>query len=865
MRSLNLTKQLFWIIASFIIAAISLITYYLYYQSQEIIEERAYSRARSLQTYFVSMRYVYHHQFLSSGLDLNDSTVGFLPAHAAALISDEFTKRTNEGISIRNVTDRPRNPINRADVYEVKAMRHFAANPTLQENITLIQQNNQDYYFYSSPLRIEPYCIQCHGKKEEVLPFIASRYDTAYDYKVGDIRGVTSIKIPRKIIADETQEIFWKETLLSWSIILFLLGLIYYAIRQLTRRDVDMRRRLQAEVYHRTADLEATTHALEVSNLSQQHLFSILRTIADSNKVLITSQSLEELIDKTAQCLAKNEAFSCVKISLIERGELQVKAAYGIDSEWNVLPIEKMALERNMPIVLTDFSTDISPECREKVERYHITAVYVAALQQDSFTPEAFGIMMICTTQPNGFTGEETVMIDELAGDLGFAINSFYQKDDIFRLSFYDPLTELPNRRLLMERFTKAMISSSRTLQYGGVLFIDLDNFKGINDFKGHISGDEVLRQMGKRLIDILRQTDTVARFGGDEYVILIENIATQRKDAATAIQEIAYKILEAAKNPFLIDEQPCYLSASIGIVLFSGEEFSVDQLLSHADSAMYAAKNSGRNTAQFYDAFLQETMAEQARLIHDLRSAIPLNQLYVVYQEQVNIQGITEGVEALMRWEHPEKGLISPAYFIPLAENSGSIISLGDWIFTKVIEQLQEWKKDSVKQHWRISVNVSPKQFEEEAYIAKLQEHIARTQIDPAKIRLELTEGLLIQNTQNAMEKINILKAIGFSFSIDDFGTGYSSLSYLKHLPIDELKIDQSFVKVLPESISDQIIIQTIITIGKTFGLEVIAEGVETTEQFELLRDMGCNTFQGFLFSRPQRAEYYATKVDFI
>jgi EAL domain-containing protein (putative c-di-GMP-specific phosphodiesterase class I) len=245
--------------------------------------------------------------------------------------------------------------------------------------------------------------------------------------------------------------------------------------------------------------------------------------------------------------------------------------------------------------------------------------------------------------------------------------------------------------------------------------------------------------------------------------------------------------------------------------------------------------------------------MAEQARLIHDLRSAILLNQLYVVYQEQVNIQGITEGVEALMRWEHPEKGLISPAHFIPLAENSGIIISLGDWIFTKVIEQLQEWKADSVKQHWRISVNVSPKQFEEETYVAKLQEHIARTQIDPAKIRLELTEGLLIQDTQNAMEKIHILKAIGFSFSIDDFGTGYSSLSYLKHLPIDELKIDQSFVKMLPESISDQTIIQTIITIGKTFGLEVIAEGVETTEQFELLRIWGAIPFKAS-FQRPQR-----------
>lgn len=858
MRSLNLTKQLFWIIAAFIITATLLITLYLYYQTQAMVETRAFSRAKSLQTYFISMRYVYHHQFLKSGLDLNDSTVGFLPAHAAAQISDEFKKRSHDGISIRNVSDRPRNPINRADAFEISAMRYFARNPTLTENISLIKQNNQEYFFYSSPIKIEPYCIQCHGKKEEVLPYIAQRYNTAYNYKVGDIRGITSIKIPRKILADETLSFFWKEAVLSWAIILFLLGFIHYAVRQLTKRDVEGKKHLEIEVKKRTSELEKATQELKISNAYQQHLYSILRTVADSNQVLITSQTLDELIEKTALCLVENQSFLSVKISLMEEGELRVKASFGIDGEQAIVPIEQIALQRNTSIILTDFSTDISEECRRKVEKYGITSVYAAALRKDTFAIESFGVMMICTAQENGFTAEETAMIDELSGDLGFAINSFYQKENILKLSFYDPLTELANRRLLIEHFTKAMISSSRTQQYGGLLFIDLDNFKGINDIKGHISGDEVLKQMGKRLLNILRQSDTVARFGGDEFVILIENIGANQHDAATAVQTAAHKILDIAKEPFIIDNQSFYLSASIGIVLFIGEESSIDQLFTYADSAMYAAKKSGRNTSRFYDASLQETMAEHARLTHDLNAALTLNQLYIVYQEQVNVQGITEGVEALMRWEHPDRGLIPPSKFIPLAESSGIIISLGDWIFEEATKQLKRWENDPIKQKWRISVNVSPKQFEEENYIPKLKAQINQMRINPSKIRLELTEGLLLHDIHKAMEKIILLKEIGFTLSIDDFGTGYSSLSYLKNLPIDELKIDQSFVKALPDSVSDQIIIQTIITIGKTFGLEVIAEGVETPEQFNLLREMECDSFQGFLFSRPQRIEYY-------
>lgn len=571
-----------------------------------MIESRAFNRAKSLQTYLISMRYVYHHQFLKSGIDLNDSTVGFLPAHAAAQISNEFIKRSNDGISIRNVSDRPRNSINQADEFEIIAIRNFTRNPALTENFSLIKQNNEEYFFYSSPIKIEPYCIQCHGKKEETLPYIAQRYNSAYDYKVGDIRGITSIKIPRKIIADEALSIFWKEAVFSWVIILFLLGLIHFSVRQLTQRDVDIKKRLKSEVKQRTLELQKTTQSLEDSNVYQQHLYSILRTVADNNKILITAQSLEELIEQTALCLVTNKAFLSVKISLVDNNELQVKASYGIDNEWYVFPIERIVLERNTSIILTDFSSDISKQCRRKVKEYGITAVYAAALRKDTLASEAFGIMMICTSQENGFTAEETAMIDELSGNFGFAINSFYQKENIIKLSFYDPLTELPNRRLLMDRLKQALLASSRTMHYGALLFIDLDNFKGINDLNGHIAGDEVLKQMGQRLLSILRQSDTVARFGGDEFVILIENIGVMRQqDAATAIKTTSNKILEAAKEPFIIDNHPFYLSASIGIVLFFGEDSTIDQLFTYADSAMYAAKNSGRNTSRFYDSQL--------------------------------------------------------------------------------------------------------------------------------------------------------------------------------------------------------------------------------------------------------------------
>jgi diguanylate cyclase (GGDEF)-like protein len=543
---------------------------------------------------------------------------------------------------------------------------------------------------------------------------------------------------------------------------------------------------------------------------------------------------------------------------LLENGLLHLKASSGLDVDWEILPIEESVLRTNQPTVIGDFSSAVSESCKEKAERHHITGIYVSPLRKDNFATEAFGVMMICTTQQSGFTDEECMMIDELSGDLGFAINSFYQQEDILKLSYFDPLTDLPNRRLFTERLVQTMLTSARTLQYAGLLFIDLDHFKGINDLKGHYAGDTVLKTMAQRLLSVLRQNDIIARFGGDEFVVLIENLGAAQHEAAQSVQATVTKILEVSKEPFMIDAQSFFLSASVGIVLFYGEEYTMDQLFTYADSAMYAAKNSGRNTARFYDSALQEAISAQVLLVQDLRISMSDNGLYLVYQEQVNNEGNTVGVEALIRWKHPTKGIISPIEFIPIAEISGLIIPLGEWIMEQAVQQLENWKDDPIKQIWRISVNISPKQFEEENFVPALQRLIEQTQLQPSKLRLELTEGLLIQNTQKAMDKINTLKALGFTLSIDDFGTGYSSLSYLKHLPIDELKIDQSFVKALLSSDSDKTIVQTIIAMGHTFGLEVIAEGVETAEQCEILKAMGCDLYQGYLFSRPQKAEYY-------
>ncbi|HLD23425.1 MAG TPA: EAL domain-containing protein [Sulfuricurvum sp.] len=427
-------------------------------------------------------------------------------------------------------------------------------------------------------------------------------------------------------------------------------------------------------------------------------------------------------------------------------------------------------------------------------------------------------------------------------------------ESELKNLTHYDTLTTLPNRLLFTVHLSNMIHQANRSKHYAAILFIDLDHFKTINNTKGHSVGDLVLIETSKRIFDIVRQCDTVARFGGDEFVVLINTYKFDQIQATADAQIVAEKILAELEKPYYIDECDFRTSASIGIAMFVDMEHSIDDLLKYADSAMHNAKSSGRNKFCFFDPILQKMMEDRAHMIDRLRKAIENNFMALHYQNQilVNRHQHVVGVEALLRWNDPQHGMISPGEFIPLAEESGLIIPLGEWIMREAVKQLKIWEDDPIKKDWRISVNVSYKQFEKDDFVSLIETIIQEYHVDSSRLRLELTESLLIKNTQEALNKINQLKALGLSLSIDDFGTGYSSLSYLKQLPIDELKIDQSFIRDLTTDKNDVIIVETIISIGQKFGFEVIAEGVETKEQYDKLILMGCEYFQGYLFGRP-------------
>lgn len=422
---------------------------------------------------------------------------------------------------------------------------------------------------------------------------------------------------------------------------------------------------------------------------------------------------------------------------------------------------------------------------------------------------------------------------------------------EILKLAHYDILTALPNRLLLREYLHRIIQQSSKTSYFNALLFIDLDNFKTINDTKGHSAGDMVLIETANRISSVIRQRDMVSRQGGDEFIVLIDTCETDKEVAVNHASTVAKKILAELQKPYLLSEHDFRLSASIGIALFSDNEHSIDDLMKYADIAMYNAKANGRNTFNFFDPKLQPMIEKKAILIERLRKAIEKNAMTLYYQPQIREQNII-GVEALIRWYDPKEGMISPGKFIPIAEESGLIVQLGEWVIREAVRQSTIWKSDPIKSTWRISVNVSYKQFEQQNFVSMVESLIHEHDINPQKLRLELTESLLIKNTQEALDKINHLKKIGLSLSIDDFGTGYSSLSYLKQLPIDELKIDQSFIRDITTDSNDVIIVETIISIGQKFGFEVIAEGVETLEQYEQLVSMGCKDFQGYLFGKP-------------
>lgn len=435
--------------------------------------------------------------------------------------------------------------------------------------------------------------------------------------------------------------------------------------------------------------------------------------------------------------------------------------------------------------------------------------------------------------------------------------------DKIKQFAFYDHLTQLPNRRLLIDKVKHALTSSARSGQRGALMFLDLDHFKNLNDTLGHSFGDLLLQQVALRLTASVRQNDTVTRIGGDEFVILLENLSGNFIEAAAQSKLIAEKIISNLNEPYTLNTHNYHSTPSIGIALFNSREQMPEDLMKQADIAMYESKAQGRNTFSFFDPLMQEVINDRVKMEIELRTAIKEHQFKLYYQEQVDSDNRPVGAEVLIRWIHPKLGTVMPADFIPFAEQTGLIVPIGNWVINEACSQLKAWQQMPVARELVLAVNVSAKQLHQKDFVKQVQTAIEQHNVNPALLKLELTEGMLLNNLDDIIIKMDLLRKIGIQFSLDDFGTGYSSLQYLKNLPLTQLKIDQSFVRDINLEASDRAIVRTIIVMAESLGIDVIAEGVETLEQRQYLFDNGCFNYQGYLLSKPLPINLFETQLN--
>ncbi len=462
-----------------------------------------------------------------------------------------------------------------------------------------------------------------------------------------------------------------------------------------------------------------------------------------------------------------------------------------------------------------------------------------------TFVISAVGRLMLFITLISGRLQDERMVAEERARSL----------------AYYDALTGLPNRRLFMDRLQQMLADRGRE-RSGALLFIDMDNFKTLNDTLGHDKGDELLIEVALRLKKSVRIGDTVARLGGDEFVVLLRDLGESGPEAANRAEIIAEKIQDELNLAYHLKGHEHLSTPSIGVALIGAHGEGLESLLKRADMAMYQAKGAGRNTIRFFDPEMQAAVMARTALIEDLRFGITHNQLRLLFQPQVNSEGLVVGAEALVRWAFPGRGTIPPVEFIPLAEETGLILPLGQWVLEAACQQLRNWGQDARFARLTLAVNISARQFKQSNFVEHALAVIASNSIPPSRLQLELTESLLADDVEEMISKMTQLRAQGVGFALDDFGTGYSSLAYLKRLPLEQLKIDQSFVRDLLTDANDASIAGTIIVLANNLGLSVIAEGVETRAQRDFLATLGCHNYQGYFFEKPLPINDFQTFV---
>ncbi len=651
-------------------------------------------------------------------------------------------------------------------------------------------------------------------------------------------------------------------------------------LRELTRKLEESKESLERRVVERTAELAQTNLNLrkeiverQQMEVALQHLNRELRAISDCNLVLVRAVDEQELLNDVCRIVCEEAGYRMAWVGFPDDDEAKtirpVAWAGHHDGyltqtriSWDDTPLGQgpggIAIRSGEIASIDDFATDpCAAPWRDAALQRGFRSLISLPLKDDF--NQVFGIFNIYSSTVNAFPEEEQRLLQELAGDLAFGIVTLRRRQEheraeeqIEHLAYHDPLTQLPNRRLLQHRLERALAEGAHQSSFGALLFVDLDNFKILNDTRGHIMGDQLLIEVAHRLITCVGPQNTIARVGGDEFMVLLGNLGNSAHEAAQRSKAVAENILQELNKPYFLDEYEHHNTLSVGIALFRGLQNSLEAIMRQADIALYQAKKDGRNTLRFFDPNLEAALAARAALEMALRRAIGQQQFFPYYQPQFEkVRGLV-GAELLLRWRHPERGQVSPAEFIPLAEESGLILPIGQWILETACFRLKQWACHPHTRELNLAVNVSQYQFRQPDFVDQVRLALEKSGAPPSHLKIELTESLLIDDIEGSIKKMHSLKALGVVFSLDDFGTGYSSLSYLTRLPLEQLKIDMSFVRNLPYSHNDAAVVQAIINLAKSLGLSVIAEGVETESQRAFLEEHGCTTYQGHLFSRP-------------
>lgn len=792
----------------------------------------------------LTLRQVYRERIQQANLPITKDSIRLCPGSVIGEMASRYDIDGSHGISFGNVSDRPRNPLNQADPAALLAIEHFRSQPDAGRHFSsAMLPGGQRVFQLALPLWTEAPCLACHGPKEETLPLVQAHYNDGFGYQLGDLRGV----LLARISADKARsEELWHSRLMIAGVSAICLFLTLWLAFD---RFVLARLRLLADA---VAALGQGVFRKLPPAQTQDEVGAVL---AGFNVMVDAIHAREAELDQNAQTIATQKRFLGAILDSLHDPVLVIAADYRVlsaneaarrlfhrDAE-AVTPMSCYA-------VLHGLRAPCDPAERVCPLREALRVGETVYLTHTGRNAEGEPVLYDVSAKPLfDAQGKISGVVESLHD-----VTALIQNEAELRLSrerlnqqaHSDPLTGLPNRRSFEEMLAGAVEESQLSGRSLALAFLDLDGFKDVNDALGHPVGDELLRTIAQRLRNCARASDFVGRLAGDEFVVVVLD-----QESEDGIQRIAEKVLAACAQALTLAGNRVQVTASIGIAFCPDDALRAEDLIKAADIAMYSAKAAGRNCIRYYARDMDEAVRNRFALGSDLQAALAHKEFFLVYQPQFAGSGQLRGVEALMRWQSPARGLVSPDEFIPVLESSGLIRQTGIWLLNESLGQLRAWL-DRGMPELVMSINVSASEFEDPGFVERIVEHLHRYAIPPYLLELEITERLALNNLELTINQLGRLRALGIRAAMDDFGTGYSSLSYLARLPIDTLKIDRSFVRTLPESAESLGVIRLIVGLARLMNMEIVAEGVEVQAELDGVKEAGCDYVQGYYYSRP-------------